>query len=263
MSFDEHTLKLMEDYLENRLSEEERHTFEKELELDSDFKKSFSVYKKMNGFYNEESWYLSKKDDISLENIKSIYNETEFTVFANRLEEFKQKRKLKLKRKILYITSIAAAMALLIISGNYFFTDSLSTSELYTTYYSENDLPSLTVQDDNENTLAKAEYLYRKQNYMEALKLFKQAEQDQYNPKLSIYLALSYSALNKYGDALMELDTLQQSSTIDSDKAYWFKALIYLKQDNREKSIEYLNRLTKDPTNFNYDKAKELLLKLK
>ena len=54
-------------------------------------------------------------------------------------------------------------------------------------------------------------------------------------------------------------DKVLQSQTLDSHKAYWFKALSYLKQGDTAQAIATLETLVENKGNFNYDKAQKLL----
>jgi len=55
---------------------------------------------------------------------------------------------------------------------------------------------------------------------------------------------------------------MRNSRLLDRSKGLWFKALAYLKANDKEKAIETLELIIRRPENFRYQEAKELLKKL-
>jgi tetratricopeptide (TPR) repeat protein len=68
--------------------------------------------------------------------------------------------------------------------------------------------------------------------------------------------------LENYREAIQTFDKLRNSNTLDNHKAYWYTALVYLKQNNAENAKKVLQTLVQDTSNYNYEKAIELLKKL-
>ncbi len=85
---------------------------------------------------------------------------------------------------------------------------------------------------------------------------------EEINPLVYIYTELIYSEKNELDKAVREFQILENSNSIDSSRALWYKALTYLKFDKTTKGKEILLRILKDSTNYKYKEAKELLGKL-
>jgi tetratricopeptide (TPR) repeat protein len=76
-----------------------------------------------------------------------------------------------------------------------------------------------------------------------------------------MYIGASYDKLNKNDNALIVFDKLSKSPNFDGySRGYWYKLLIYLKEDKRDKAIEIKNIILKNNYNFNYEKAKKIKL---
>ena len=101
--------------------------------------------------------------------------------------------------------------------------------------------------------------------YKKAEQLFSEHinKQSNFNPNVVLYLGVSNLELNNYDKALLNFEKLIQSNSIDKSKGYWYKTLTYLKMDDRNLAIKELKIIVENPSNYNYNKAKELLEKLK
>jgi len=49
---------------------------------------------------------------------------------------------------------------------------------------------------------------------------------------------------------------------LDRSKGLWFKALVYLKMDDKKSAKHTLKKITENLSNFNYTKAEKLLAEL-
>ena len=268
MNFDDKTYDKIKAYLDNKMTNEERINFELEIENNEDLNNTISVLKTMPSIYNDDDWALYDGDLSALKETANLFKGKDIEHFSKQVRTAESNYNTNSTRKrrglIKYISSIAAAV-LILFSGYYFLTNKTSNLELYNDYYTVGDLPSFTTQSSTTNTLAKAENLFKTEQYAKALEQFKIAESaldSTLNPNLELYIALSHLELEQYDLAHKRLDILLKSKTIDAHKGYWFKTLTYLKQDNKAKAIETLELLLEKDTNFNYNKAKELLNEL-
>lgn len=134
---------------------------------------------------------------------------------------------------------------------------------MYVLYSEWKDLPSLTSRSD-ENQLAEGQKMFEQKKYQESYNLFKNyiENKDQTLPSLFIYAGLSALELNKYEEAVYYFDSLISSDAVDQSKGYWYKALVYLKQDRKNKAIPMLENILLDEGNYNFDEAKTILKKL-
>lgn len=268
MNFDDKTYNKIKAYLDDEMTNKERVNFELEIDNNEDLKNTISVLKTMPSIYNEEDWALYDGDLNTLKETANLFKGEDIEHFSKQVRTVESNYNTKNTRKrrgfIKYISSIAAA-ALILFSGYYFLNDNTSNLDLYNDYYNLGDLPSFTTQSNTINILAEAENLFKTKQYAKALEQFKIAESaldSTLNPNLELYIALCYLKLEQYDLAHKRLDVLLKSNTLDAHKSYWFKALTYLKQDNKARAIETLKVLLKKKTNFNYNKAKALLNEL-
>ena len=260
MKFNEQTNQLIEAYLTDTLNEEQSRLFENEINQNKDLAELVSIYKNMKGFYDEDSWSSAQKDNKALIETKKQFKTQSFLNFKENLESYNIKKNKK-KRIPRYIYSSAAVILLLFSLSYFIISDTNSSSQLFSKYYDVSDLPSFTVQDYDKSALAKAEYLYNTNKFEDALAAFNviESEQDEFTPNLYVYLGLCHMQLGNFEEALIKLDTLLQSDTLDNHKALWYKCLVYLKQDKSDKALEVLNIILEKSTNFNYEKAKSLI----
>lgn len=76
-----------------------------------------------------------------------------------------------------------------------------------------------------------------------------------------IYKGLSEIELSKYLEAEKTFDSLINSDLIDAEKGYWFKSLLYLKNNKILKCKTLLNKIITESL-FNKEKAELLLVDL-
>lgn len=266
---DSNTHKTIKAYLDNEMDATERKNFEKELLINTELAETVSVLQKMNTVYNDNDWDFYNNEISELEEVNKLFTNKEITHFSKQVKQAETNYKKNTPKKLNYFikrTASIAAASLILFSGYYFFIKKTSNTTLYNDYYNIKDLPSFTTKSETANTLSQAENLFKSQEYSKALKLFKDIEKKQYstiNPNLTLYIAICYLELEEYQLAHNKLNDLLKSNTIDHHKAYWFKALVYLKQDNKEQAIKSLENLIKNEKHFNYEKAQELLKSLK
>jgi len=136
--------------------------------------------------------------------------------------------------------------------------------ELYVDNSNWENLPSLTSRSASKKELVKGQELFEEGKYADSYSLFKEImeTQDLANSSVLLYLGVSSLELGKYDESISCFDTLIASEAIDSSKGYWYKVLVYLKQDNKPEAIKVLNQILLDKNNYNYQKAKEILKKL-
>ncbi|WP_290702158.1 tetratricopeptide repeat protein, partial [Lacinutrix sp.] len=78
-----------------------------------------------------------------------------------------------------------------------------------------------------------------------------------------LYLGVSQLELENYTEALKNFQKIIDSKTMDQSKGYWYKALTYLKMDDRENAIKEFEISAYSPKHFNHVEARELLKELK
>ncbi|WP_046743218.1 tetratricopeptide repeat protein [Kordia zhangzhouensis] len=269
MSFDDSTYHEMSRFLNNEMSPTEKEAFEKMLKENPELADFVNTFQSIDHVYNEKQWTV--KSSASIEEIKALAREFKAEDVVNLSGKIRsiQKRETetKIPKKRTYFQYIASAVAVAAVCTLLYFSflPSLTAEQAFERYHDWSSLPSFQTKSDSENKLAKAETLFRQKKYKEALEIFKDYEQNNttYDPKIQLYIGVSYLELDNSHEAIQTFDTLLQSDAIDHHKAYWYLALTYLKQNDTKNAKKTLTMLIENTSNFNYSKAKELLKKLK
>ncbi|WP_025664294.1 tetratricopeptide repeat protein [Aquimarina megaterium] len=277
MKFDKEIYDQIDAYVKGAMNEDEKLLFEKKMQSNDLLKEEVELNKSVKASINAEEWVLMNsktflKEDIS--KISSYRRSSEFMTMKNTIQEsadqFFDKKYSKPKtnnRKWIYYASTIAAVFLIFLIMK--FTGNQDLKKLYSVYSDWDQLPSLIVQSDTDQELAKATLLFEDQKYEEAISAFnrsieqtKRQGNTEMNPYVFSYLGISHLELENYQKALEYFDQLQQSGMVDYSRAYWYKALLYIKKSDVLKAKEQLILILKDDKNYNYEKAKEVLEKL-
>lgn len=240
---------LFENYLSNKLTNEELLNFELRLKTDLDFNELFNIYKNMSSFL--ENKY---KDEENLkafkENLKHVSN-SHFNKEENKI--VKQE---KPKRLSLYKYAIAASVVLLF---GFFLFNQFSNPEY--SDYSQYGTVSLTVRGSNSTLLKTAEEAFNNKDFTKADKVLENLiNQDKNNSELKLYRAISNIELNNFKTSDVLLNDLRNGDSVYKYTAAWYLALSKLKQNNKDACIEILKTIPEDSDNYN--QVKKLLNKL-
>ncbi len=274
MEFNQTIYEKIDAYIFDRLTAEEKSLFEKEMEDNQELKEEVRFTLGIKSSISGKDWLLFDEEIESdqVKHISQLKRSEKYASIAADLETIGNEyfetldQKPKTRNKFLYIAG-AAAIAMLLFVG-YYFSSNQSTDKLYATYNDWQELPSLTLQGDDQAILAKGEAFFGNNEYEEAITVFSTKldesiqNKQQPHPYILAYLGASYLGLDNYDKALNIFDRLLESNTLDNSRGYWYKAMVYLKQGNREEAINTLKLLLENKTNFNFDKAQELLKKL-
>lgn len=247
---EEKTYKLIDSYLRKDLSQQEHANFEELLlrnsELADEVEVQRNLYRAIGKTNLEEDSFIASEEGSK---IQSAINDAQQTYHDNKVKPLHRR----------YIISIAASF-LIIVGCFYFFTNSNGTQGLYATYANWEELPSLTVRANTDNNLADAEIEFEDARYQNAIAGFENyLAQTPDNPQVLIYLGIAHMELDNYNDALSVFQKLKDGNSLDSSKANWYKALVYLKGDDAKSASEILKEITLNEANFKYKEAKRLL----
>lgn len=257
----------IEEYLRGNLSAEEARNLEHRLKTDTEFKRQFEFEKQLFETINEESWSFSDLNSKQINDYKKLLQEEDIQnlkVSLNKITQDSPKQK-KTKTKLNYILYLAAASIIIFIVVFQFLKhQNTSQTELYYRYVNYQDLPSFVTRSSSvsSNVLVEAENHFEQQDYQASIDKFSSAlNKENADARIYIYLGLANSELEKYKEAERILDRLINSDLVDSQKGYWYKALMYLKMGEVESAKNELNFIIKNQS-FNYRKAQDLLEQL-
>ncbi|WP_420572952.1 hypothetical protein [Kordia sp.] len=254
-----------ERFLKGEMTPEELRVFEQEQLDDNELKAYVTMSMQLQQAMSEDDWLTHTTTNSHYDTVKKWYQEDDVLEFKEKIKQqattaFEKPKKPFTLQK--YWIPMAAAFVMLFITIVYQLTAQPSLQELYATYATWNDTPSFIVQDENTtNTKEQIELLYNDKQYelcIEAADTFlSTATTDRTN--VLIYKGFSLAQLNAHTKALEVFKIISESNTIDASKGLWYMALIYLKTEDTENLRKTLHTITASPTNYQYEKALELL----
>ena len=221
-------------YFEQQLSEEEKVLFASLLQNDAAFAKEVEYQK----------------------NVKKA-------ITLNEREAIKQKLKsYEAKPKFRTAYWLSAAVVILFLGGlTWFQLQPSSPEKLFQEYYkSYPNVVAPTVRGESERNLkSDAFYEYDSGNYEKSLALFSKIYTDEGVDYALFYKAMSLLELKRYSEAIASFDEFKTTdNNAFSPFVKWYKALSYLKLNEKEKAVELLKELS-EKENPQQSKAKELL----
>lgn len=252
---------LIENYLRGLLTKDEELKFFDKLKTDESFYKMFVVEKQLFETLNDDRWSFSEGHTDEIKAYEEILESKEIQSLKKTLvktnSEFKEKGAKKRDKRLFYY--LAAASILLFVAFSFFLNESPTNQELYNDYVALNDLPSFVSRSETSNKLAKGQELFESQNYKESLSIFKSAANtEEVSGNVLIYKGLSEIELGLYDNAQATFDSLINSDLFDAQIGYWYKALLFLKQDRVEDAKQILNKIVSDNLYKNKEASKLL-----
>ncbi len=256
-------------YLRDELSIEDRSLFEKALLSNPELEREFYIHQELFTQFDESSWINESftPDTNQVKEVETYFRGEEAQKFKETVDRAKENYQRKegafrFNKKIIFPILAAASITLLVLL--YTMSSGISSQDLYAQYSNWNDLPSLTSRSD-ESQLAEGQLLFEQGAYLKANTIFKSVINSgkKTTSSVLIYAGVSALELGNYQDAISYFDSLIASDVIDHSKGYWYKALLYLKQDKKKEAISVLEIILKNENNYNYQKAEELLDMLK
>lgn len=258
---------LIEQFLRNELSEQEKESFLERVKNDTNFREEYLLEKQLFESLNEEEWSFAENiDNKETDELEALFESKEIQNLKEVIKKASTKPKVSRGKVISFLSGFAAAVVLgFLILKPMFSPSVLDTNVLYAEYVDFNNLPSFTERgvDDSKGTLIEAEKLFKQKKYDESVVIFQEfLNENRSESGAYIYAALAQAELKNFDKAIEILDTLKESDLVDAEKAYWYKSLVYLKEKQTEKAITELQHII-DNSFFNKEKAEELLIKLK
>ena len=258
----------IERFLTGKMSDQEEMSFEKLLKEDEVLREEVAIYKGMHEhFTNDQIQNSSDYEALLQKKIKTDEGQQAEAILLEVQHEYLQENKAMVKsksklRKLFVYSSVAAAVIMISV---FVFMQEQTNQDLYSQYYVEADLPSFSKRSDVQTSLLNLGVeKFNASEYEAASDYFEQYLQSDttINPLTYIYSGLVASELGNLEQAIDQFDLLENLSIEDSSRALWYKALIYLKFEQRDKAKTILELIVDSPENYKHQKAKELLKKL-
>lgn len=158
---------------------------------------------------------------------------------------------------------IAASILLLVSIGFYWKQYSSNPETLFADYYttaSNTSHPITRNQNENDtDKLTQAFVAYESEAYDQALKLFNNLYKTSSNSELLFYEGICYLEIGQTDNAIETFLKHQNFNDKLLGKSRWYLALAYLKNNNKIETQDILEKITSSSSNYNFEKAKDLL----
>lgn len=247
---DKYKEKLIDSFLQGQLSDEEQIEFDRLLREEDEFKKEIEIMHRI------KIGFEKKGERSALNEIKALSSKKEFEKIISNAE----KKYRKTSHKVIYSfisLGVACAVFIFIYMGIQW---KYSSDLLFKEYYSEAVYENVPVRggqllsEHQQDLKIKATDLYKQQDYSQALVLYNELKAEVDNNELSEDI-LFYSAMcliegDQYNAAIEDLKPLFENGIYFNEKAGWYLALIYLKEDKRKETISILTKLIDDDTDY-------------
>jgi len=229
-NYDQH----IDDYLQNKLSAEDR----------ADFEEALVTNKELKEKYDERMAIVHGAKQVGRDELKKrlqrIHQEVNSTPAVTPAKQ----------RSILpYLASAAAAIALLVVSWFVFFTGSpTSPSQLYAKHYAPYELRIASRDQSNEIQLAQLDEQYKQKNYSAALPLFEeQLKENPSNAQMLLGAGICQLELDQPTAARQHFKNIISYNDLRlQDQARWYTALSYLKENQPKQALPHLKNIKKD-----------------
>lgn len=245
---------LINGYFEGSLSESQATEFERLRESDTDFASDFE-------FELELQSALKKEER---QEIKSLFSNLDIVTNA----DSEGSRPEETETKVISIRPwlVAACVILLLGLGSwllFFNSTDLNVDQLYTANFApyENVVHPIERGEQLEDLKTRAFTAYEDEDYSLAQELFKELQVQQNDPYIAFYEAIVLMQLNKPQEAVPLLIGYIENNGQLKDRATWYLALAYLKQNNVAESKMQLEKLVKMGS-FKKEASQELLKKI-
>ena len=259
---DEKTQLKIEAYLEGRMTNVQKKSFEATLKNNEELRNEVALFKSINSHLNENEWEsinsVLKANEI--EALNSYFKSSEATHLKATLTRVgKSYTSRKNTSYLKYLLPIAASFIIAILLFKYTVTKP-SFDDLYVQYYSK-DLPSLVSRGDSQNLLQQGIETFENNDYKKSVALFEdyKSSSNTVNPFVYSYLGIAQLELKNYTESLHHFNDLLDSESLDAPKALWYKSLIFLKTKDTLQLKKTLKLLLNDPSKYKNEEVREIL----
>ncbi len=241
----------IENYLSNLLSLDEKKAFETELATNTQLAEELAIYKAINATMQQN---IESNETLLKETIAPLQQQ----YFNNNAKVVAMPSNKGKVRKIIFAGLSAAAILVLVFTLVPMGSNKTNT-ELYAQYAPFEKIENTTRGGTTQNTENKALALYNNKNYKEAIPLLQSLKDS--NLQLQMLLGISLLETSDYNNAQIEFASIAKGQSVFVEKANWYIALTYLKQNKIADCKKQLATI-KEATSY-YEIANKLLKQLK
>lgn len=258
----------LERYLNDQMEAEEKAEFEKEIAESPELQELIELHQQVTVLDDEADWITFEGDVNEIKENIPLFEDEETKAFSKNLREFRNDQmsatgpKSVVWKRLAVFSGVAASILLALFfnmqSGG-------NLDQLYVEYSSWNELPSLSVKGDPDAKRSEVAQLFEQKKYADVIANVREIGLSSNEPDMALilYQGVAQLELDQYENALNSFRELTISNTIDHHKGYWYTAMVYLKQGNKELLEENLEVITANPTYYKYEEARALLKEVK
>lgn len=266
-NFSNDTYSKIDTYVSGTMTEAECIAFEEELHTRPGLAEEVEINRQMQLQYDDTSWSFAGKDsnNVTVRALETYLKSEEAQALSTKIreaEEHYEEQTARVRRRRFFYYA-AASVAALFLAGNFFINS--NGGNLYDDYKNWENIPSVTVRSNTSNLVSEGEALFKQQKYADAiiiLNAYLEENPDLLHPQALAYLGASYAETDQYENAIHTFNQLQNSDALDSENAYWYKALTYVKQGDEEKAKTQLEAILSHPDHPYYKEAETLMEEL-
>lgn len=221
----------IEDYLNNRLSNDEQQVFEKQIQKDPMLRQEVADHKTLMEVSSDTEALEFKK---TLGRIQKQYETTHDTHTTKRLVQ---------RRKPGYaLYGVAAALAVLVGVGVYLYFQAANVSypHLFKEFY-EPYTHNATLRGANTKAAALLRE-YHQGHYSQIVERLEAVVDTTSNTQWHLYLANTYMALQQPVQAVKTIENIEEEDTY-FEYAQWYQALAWVQVENKAKALTTLQTL--------------------
>jgi hypothetical protein len=240
---------IIDQYLRGELKGEDLQDFEKQLAENNELTKEVALYKNIE---DEMSLHFSDKNNEQAlsNNLKNLNTQYFLPSQKNKVIQFNK----------WWLLAAAGVIAIIVLVVNPFSSSTPFNNETLYAYHTINvePLPSVERGSNEDSTLITATNFYNQKKYAESLPIL--IDITTKNPKekqLQLAVGVCYLKTEKLTAALAIFNSLSKEETIFKDKATWYKALVFLKQNKLDESSNTFQLIS--PNADDYKAAKKLI----
>lgn len=262
MSIDEDIL--IQNFLKNTLSEKERKEVLLRIETDENFREKVNFEKQLFLNLNDTEWSISTNTNHEeVKEYEKLLKSESTKVLTDTISAVNYEYQLKQNRgSQSWLLYTGIAVILFLIGLTIFSPFKASPEELYVNYLDVSELPSIVDRGNSEQKLLiKAQKLFEAKEYRQSLDILEKELSTSQKNKATVYLytGISQMELGQFDKAEISFNTLIESKLIDSPKGKWYKALLFLKQNNIKDATALLSEIAQSPDTYKSKEASELL----
>lgn len=240
-------LKLIEEYLQQRLDLKQVREVDKRIAEDPEFALQFEIIRDLPKAINMDTEHFRSE-------LRSIMQQP---LEASKQTDIKKGKQVSLLRLFLSAAAVIAGVTLAI-----YLLMPAKNVDLYAAYF---DIPreNISVRDtDLDPQLAEATRSFSEKDYVSAAESFQQFLDENPNeiPVLFFY-AVSLMAIEKYDEAQPVLTEIQNQESVYRNAAMWYLGLLHLRNNDREKAKPFFEQLKNDSNNYS-EKASKIWLQI-